>query len=467
MMQTQNIGFPSRSEWEQLKNFRIPNVLINQQEEGTRIQIMNELKGVIEKIAGRDFNNLNYDSSVSRRQHVLDRIEKKVWKEKRSSDNERIIVDADSYNNNINFLQASLAPRTNPEEPDHSSYLHILADMLHHVPESRLSAKQALEKFRNVFKQVHENSGLLGEEAERIDFATNYPELNFLESLNLTKFSRDVNYIDFEHTIRRFSGVSSTIEVMSAPDRIYVPDEFTKPPNSHVMHVGMKAVKLFVEKQLGNNPDFLEMLLKNIDGENQEIVKTGLLEQLQMLLPFTWSEKTVQAWLYDRASKSQNPAMFQCQSCGTVLQTVGMGLTGSVMFGPKIHELETFAEPVECGTTTRSGRNCSLKITETHKNFILLQVRAKLQEFCNLHGFQMSLLNDWQNMIGNWFPIDQARFVVTGLSDEEANSQGSYQQLLTHSLKMDEHVAFCFKLRVSREVDAEFIYFVFSYPQKN
>ena len=65
----------------------------------------------------------------------------------------------------------------------------------------------------------------------------------------------------------------------------------------------MKALKLFVEKELKNKPDFLESLLKSTDDVNQEAAKTGFLKQLQASLPFTWSEEMVQAWLYDEANK--------------------------------------------------------------------------------------------------------------------------------------------------------------------
>ena len=103
------------------------------------------------------------------------------------------------------------------------------------------------------------------------------------------------------HTYEDFrANLSITIEVMPAPNGIYVPDH---PPNSYVMTVGMKALKLFVEKELKNKPDFLESLLKSTDDVNQEAAKTGFLKQLQASLPFTWSEEMVQAWLYDEANK--------------------------------------------------------------------------------------------------------------------------------------------------------------------
>ena len=43
-MQTKNIGIPSAIEWEELQNFRIPNVQINMQDEQTRISLMNQLR---------------------------------------------------------------------------------------------------------------------------------------------------------------------------------------------------------------------------------------------------------------------------------------------------------------------------------------------------------------------------------------------------------------------------------------
>ena len=129
------------------------------------------------------------------------------------------------------------------------------------------------------------------------------------------------------------------------------------------------------------------------------------------------------------------------------------------MFSPRISSVETGLETAPC------GRNCdSNKITEIQKQFILRMVRARLQEFFNLHAFEMGLLDGWQN--GGWFPIDQVDLVVTGSSDEEARLEGSYQRLLTNFLKMEEKVAFSFKMSVSTEADAEAVYFLFSYPKK-
>ena len=378
-------------------------------------------------------------------------------KEKR---NKRVEVEEDdeSFINNTNLLQADFPELIN-NDPSYASYISVLADMLHFVPESRLSAVQALGKFRNLFTHMPFNFSAS-------EFNRNFPELAFLQSLNLTKFSSDVTFSNFEKTIRRYSGVSSTIEVMSAPDRIYVPDEFTKPPNSHVMHMGMKAVKSFVEEELKAEPGFLEFLLNDINESNQTAAKTSFLEQFKALLPFTWSEEKVQTWLYEKASEhhARNPEtkpIFNCNNCEScpVLSLLGKGLNGSFMFSPQINSIETASEPARC---TRNC--CSNKITETHKNFMLAMVQARLQEFFNLHGFEMGLLSGWQSE--DWFPIDEVDFVVTGSSDEEARLDGSYQRLLTHFLKMEEKVAWSFKMRVSTEANADVVYFVFSYPPK-
>lgn len=301
-----------------------------------------------------------------------------------------------------------------------------------------------------------------------------------------------------------------SIEVMPAPNGIYVSDQ---PPNSYVLDVGMKVVKLFVEKELENKPDFLESLLKGTDEVNQRALKAGFLKQLQASLPFTWSEEMIQDWLYDEASKhhalndsksrtreahpvqekfqkppeilkksqtisknsmsaqdlsssatstSMHP-VFTCEKgCGTVLNLLGRGLNGSFMFSQQIKDIETapylpgFAECSE---------NCGLNmITETQKNFILAMVRARSKEFFESNGFEMSLLNSWQD--SGWFPIDQVDLVVTGLSDVEAKLEGSYQKLLTQFLEVEKKLAFSFKMRVGQEADSDAIYFVLSYPQK-
>ena len=293
-MQTKNIGIPSAIEWEELQNFRIPNVQINMQDEQTRISLMNQLRDVIIGIPDyeSDFLNAEYDSKTKRCELIIKRIKHKRIN---TVENEE---DDETFNENLNFLRQN-CPELIQTDPNGSNYVSILADMLHFVPESRFSAVQALSKFRNLFTHVFLTSG----QFSISEFHGRFPELAFLASLNLTKFSSDVTFSNFEKTIRRFSGVSSTIEVMPAPDRIYVPDEFTRPPNSHVMHVGMKAVKMFVEKELETEHDFLESLLNNINESNQEAAKTGFLQKLRALLPFTWSEEMVQDWLHDESSK--------------------------------------------------------------------------------------------------------------------------------------------------------------------
>lgn len=293
-----------------------------------------------------------------------------------------------------------------------------------------------------------------------------------------------------------------SIEVMPAPNGIYVPDQ---PPNSYVLDVGMKVVKLFVEKKLENKPDFLESLLKDTGAVNQRALKAGFLKQLQASLPFTWSEEMVQDWLYDEASKhhalndsksrtreTQPPKIlkksrrksknsmsaqdlrsladstpldpvFTCeQGCGTVFNLLGRGLNGSFVFSQQIKDIETapyLPGFVEC------SENCGLNmITETQKNFILAMVRARSNEFFELNGFEMSLLNSWQD--SGWFSVDQVDFVVTGLSDVEAKLEGSYQKLLTQFLEVEKKLAFSFKMSVGQEADSDAIYFVFSYPGK-
>ena len=64
MMQTLNIGFPSAAEWNELQNFRVPNVQNNQPDEESRMKIMNQLKGIITKDPARrqKFEDAQYDS---------------------------------------------------------------------------------------------------------------------------------------------------------------------------------------------------------------------------------------------------------------------------------------------------------------------------------------------------------------------------------------------------------------------
>ena len=90
--------------------------------------------------------------------------------------------------------------------------------------------------------------------------------------------------------------------------------------------------------------------------------------------------------------------------------------------------------------------------------------KKRSQEFFELNGFEMSLLNSWQD--SGWFPIDQVDLIVTGLSDVEAKLEGSYQKLLTQFLEVEKKLAFSFKMRVGQEADSDAIYFVLSYPQK-
>ena len=451
-IQTTNLGIPSATEWQKLQDFRIPNVQINMQDEVKRTNLMYQLKDVITEIPEyrQHFSNAEYDSKTKRCELIINIIEQNMI----------YTVFDEMDDKRLAFLNKKF-PELIQTDSSYSNYVSILADMLHFVPDDRFSAAQALGEFRNLFTHAFKGYISISE------FSGRFPELSFLESLNLTTFSTDVDFNDFEKTVRRFSGVSSTIEVMPAPDRVDVPDVFFKPPNSDVMHVGMKALKLFVEKKLEKNPDFLEVSLNNINEMNQRTAKTGFVEQLQALLPFTWSEEKVQNWLYDEAKKHHalNPKshpVFHCRNCNTNVNLLGMGLNGSFIFSPQISSVETGPEPSSLRPDL-CGRNHGLdKITETQKTFILRMVKARLQEFFNLHGFEMGMLSGWQN--GEWFSINQVDFVVAGSSDDEAQLEGSYQKILTKFLKIEEKVAFSFKMSVSTEADADVIYFVFSYP---
>ena len=162
--------------------------------------------------------------------------------------------------------------------------------------------------------------------------------------------------------------------------------------------------------------------------------------------------------LYDEASKHHalNPetdSIFNCKNgCDPKFSLLGKGLNGSVVFGPQIqNRIDLFN-----------------MINETQKQFILKKIREKSENFFDLFGFEMGLLEDWtlDDRRKGWFPIDQVDFVVSGLSDDRGRLEGSYQQLLIHFLKMDEKPAFSFKMRVSTEADAQAVYFLFSYPKK-
>ena len=85
---------------------------------------------------------------------------------------------------------------------------------------------------------------------------------------------------------------------------------------------------------------------------------------------------------------------------------------------------------------------------ETQKRLILRAISTKKQEFFNLHGFEVGLLERWFN--GCWFDVGSSRLIVTNLDDRNGQQEGSHQKLVTDLIKFENKVAFTFRIRVDR-----------------
>merc|ERR1711879_1065995 len=111
------------------------------------------------------------------------------------------------------------------------------------------------------------------------------------------------------------------------------------------------------------------------------------------------------------------------------------------------------------------------KLPEENKNQLLGLQSKRLQEFKNLYGFDMSLLNEWSE--GDWFPTNRAQFYSTawdkgelGKKDKnDTTMQGDenedeetfispimvekcHQELVKRFAKKMSKVTYCFKMRV-------------------